>query len=387
MWWCGFAVETFSEGGVSGLWQVRSRVGDHVSVARRVPPTCYAQSAGAKIAYQVSGDGACDLVLVPGLVSHLELQWQQLSYRRFVTALEHACRVIRFDKRGTGLSDPTDALPSMDERVVDLAAVMDAAGSQAAVVLGISDGGRGAIAFAAAHPGRVLGLILYGTSYRGPRTHLLRRYRAIVDHWGEGNLLELVAPSLVGPVSRDAAGAYERAAASPGMAAALIESMARADVRGLLPSLHMPVLVVHREDDMIPLGDARAVADAIPGAVLTIVPGRDHLPWAGAWEPVVHSVAEFVTSIAAPPSVPAKGLRPSAARQHHLGWPALTEGEWRVASLAIQGHTNAEIADRLFLSRYTVETHLKHIFAKLGLRSRAELAAVAGEGRGRSPNT
>src|SRR5271169_1334592 len=95
---------------------------DHVIVARRVPPTRYAQSAGAKIAYQVSGEGRCDLVFVPGLVSHLDLQWQQLSYRRFVTALEHACRVIRFDKRGTGLSDPTDALPDMDERVVALAA-------------------------------------------------------------------------------------------------------------------------------------------------------------------------------------------------------------------------------------------------------------------------
>ncbi len=142
---------------------------DHVSVARRVPPTRYAQSAGAKIAYQVSGEGPCDLVFVSGLVSHLELQWQQLSYRRFVTALEHACRVIRFDKRGTCLSDPTDVLPSMDQRVVDLAAVMDAAGSQTAVVFGVSDGGRGAIAFAAAHPDRVLGLVLYGTSSRGPR--------------------------------------------------------------------------------------------------------------------------------------------------------------------------------------------------------------------------
>jgi pimeloyl-ACP methyl ester carboxylesterase len=206
---------------------------DHVSVARRVPPTRYAQSAGAKIAFQVSGEGRSDLVFVPGLVSHLELQ--QLSYRRFVAALERACRVIRFDKRGTGLSDPTGALPGMDERVADLAAVMDAAGPQAAVVFGVSDGGRGAIAFAAAHPDRVLGLVLYGTSYRGPRPGLLRRYRAIVGRWGEGNLLELVAPSLAGPAGSDAAGAFERAAASPGMAAALIESMGRADVRPFLP--------------------------------------------------------------------------------------------------------------------------------------------------------
>jgi pimeloyl-ACP methyl ester carboxylesterase/DNA-binding CsgD family transcriptional regulator len=360
---------------------------DHVRVARRVPPTRYAQSAGAKIAFQVSGESPRDLVFVPGLVSHLDLQWQQLGYRRFVTALEQACRVIRFDKRGTGLSDPTDALPSMDERVADLAAVMDAAGSQAAVVFGVSDGGRAAIAFAAAHPGRVLGLVLYGISCRGPRPGLLRRYRSIVSRWGEGDLLALVAPSLAGPASRDAAGAFERAAASPGMAAALIESVGRADVRDLLAGLQMPALVVHREQDLIPLADARAVASAIPGAVLRVVPGRDHLPWAGQWEPVVQAVAGFIDDVAGPVTAPARQPRASLPRTRHVGWPALTEGEWRVVALAAQGHTNTEIADRLFLSRYTVETHLKHVFAKLGLRSRAELAAVAASARAGSPDT
>jgi pimeloyl-ACP methyl ester carboxylesterase/DNA-binding CsgD family transcriptional regulator len=360
---------------------------DHVCVARRVPPTRYAQSAGAKIAFQVSGEGPCDLVFVPGLVSHLDLQWQQPSYRRFVTALEHACRVIRFDKRGTGLSDPTDALPGMDERVADLAAVMDAAGSQAAVVFGVSDGGRGAIAFAAAHPARVLGLILYGTSYRGPRPGLLRRYRSIVGRWGEGRLLELVAPSLAGPGNRDFAGAFERAAASPGMAAALIESMGRADVSGLLATLEMPVLVAHREHDLIPVADARAVAGAISGAVLRVVPGGDHLPWAGDWEPVVEAVVGFIDEVAAPGTVPAREPRASLPRARHVGWPALTEGEWRVVALAAQGHTNAEIAGRLYLSRYTVETHLKNVFAKLGLRSRAELAAIAASAQTRPPNT
>jgi pimeloyl-ACP methyl ester carboxylesterase/DNA-binding CsgD family transcriptional regulator len=360
---------------------------DHGVVARRVPSTRYAQSDGAKIAFQVSGEGPCDLVFVPGLVSHLDLQWQQLSYRRFVTALGQACRVIRFDKRGTGLSDPTDALPSMDERVVDLAAVMDAAGSQAAVLLGVSDGGRGAVAFAAAHPGRVLGLVLYGTSYRGPRPGLVRRYRSIIGRWGEGDLLELVAPSLAGPASRDAAGAFERAAASPGMAAALIESMGQGDVSGLLMALRVPALVVHREQDMIPLADARAVAAAIRGAVLRVVPGRDHLPWAGDWEPVAQAVVGFIDGIAGPATAPAREPRAAAPRTRQVGWPALTEGEHRVVALAAQGHTNAEIADRLFLSRYTVETHLKHVFVKLCLRSRAELAAVAAAAQSRTPDT
>lgn len=360
---------------------------DHVTVARRLPSTRYAQSDGAKIAYQVSGEGPCDLVLVPGLVSHLDMQWQQLSYRRFVTALERRCRVIRFDKRGTGLSDPTGTLPSMDERVVDLAAVMDAAGSQTAVLFGVSDGGRGAIAFAAAHPGRVHGLILYGTSYRGPRSGLLDRYRSIVGRWGEGDLLKLIAPSAASPASRDAAAAFERAAASPGMAAALVESMGRADVSDLLATLQVPALVVHRDRDIIPLADARAVASAIPGADLRVVPGGDHLPWVGDWEPVVTAVAGFIDGVAESGPAPAKGSRASHPRTHHVGWPALTEGEWRVVALAAQGHTNAEIASRLFLSRYTVETHLKHVFAKLGLRSRAELAAIAAAAGATPPNT
>lgn len=359
---------------------------DHGLVARRLPSTHYAQSAGAKIAYQVSGDGPCDLVLVPGLVSHLDMQWQDLSYRRFVTALERVGRVIRFDKRGTGLSDPAGTLPSMDERVVDLAAVMDSAGSRAAVMFGVSDGGRGAIALAAAHPDRVLGLVLYGTSYRGPRPGLLDQYRSIVGRWGEGDLLELIAPSAASPGNRDAAAAFERAAASPGMAAALIESMGRADVSDLLTTLAMPALVLHRDRDIIPLADARTVASAIPGAVLTVLPGGDHLPWAGDWAPVVAAVAGFIDDVAGSGTAAARGVRGSFPRTR-VGWPAITQGEWRVVELAAQGHSNAEIARRLFLSRYTVETHLKHVFTKLGLHSRAELAAVAASASTTPPNT
>ena len=180
-------------------------------MVRRPPQTRYAPSSGAKIAYQVSGAGPPDLVMVPGLVSHLDIQWQQTAYRRFVRALEQRTRVIRLDKRGTGLSDPAVGLPAAGERVQDLAAVMAAARSSCAVLFGMSDGGRAAIAFAAAYPGRTQGLILYGTSYRGPRAALLRRYRSVVRHWGEGRLAGLVAPSMAGPQARPAAGAFERA--------------------------------------------------------------------------------------------------------------------------------------------------------------------------------
>ena len=141
------------------------------------------------------------------------------------------------------------------------------------------------IAFAAAHPGRTQGVILYGTSYRGPRAALLRRYRSMVRHWGQGQIIDLVAPSLAGPQARREAGAFERAAASPAMAAALIESLGLIDVRDLMSGLALPTLVLHRQGDVIPVADAQIVADQIPRGDPRIVPGHDHLPRAGAGRP------------------------------------------------------------------------------------------------------
>ena len=284
-------------------------------MARRPPQTRYAQSSGAKIAYQVSGTGPPDLLMVHGLVSHLDLQWQQTGYRRFVRALEQGGRVIRLDKRGTGLSDPVAELPTTEQRVQDVAAVMAAARASRAVLFGLSDGGRAAIAFAAAHPGRTRGLILYDTSYRGPRAALLRRYRAAVRHWGEGRLADLVAPSLTGPAAaREAAGAFERAAASPGMAAALVESLGLMDVHHLMSGLTVPTLVLHREGDVVPAADARAVAAGIPGARLTILPGTDHLPWVGDWAPVIAEILDFMSQVAPGQVAPGPRSRVRAGR-------------------------------------------------------------------------
>jgi pimeloyl-ACP methyl ester carboxylesterase/DNA-binding CsgD family transcriptional regulator len=356
-------------------------------VAQGPPKTRYAQSSGAKIAYQVSGAGPPDLVMVPGLISHLDMQWQQTGYRRFVRALERGARLIRLDKRGTGLSDPVGELPTTGERVQDLAAVMAAARSPRAMLFGMSDGGRAAIAYAAAHPDRTQGLILYGTSYRGPRAGLLRRYQSVVRHWGEGRLAELVAPSLAGPQTKVDAGAFERAAASPAMAAALIESLGLIDVHELMSGLTVPVLVLHREEDIIPVADARLVAGQIPGAALKILPGRDHLPWVGDWPGVAREILAFLDEVAPARKRPQRrggaGSRPA---RPPLGWPSLTDAELAVVRLAAEGLTNAEVAARLFLSRYTVETHLKHVFAKLGVESRAELAALASR-HGAPPDT
>jgi pimeloyl-ACP methyl ester carboxylesterase/DNA-binding CsgD family transcriptional regulator len=350
-------------------------------MARNPPETRYAQSSGAKIAYQVSGHGPPDVVMVHGLISHLDLQWQQTGYRRFVRALEQGSRLIRLDKRGTGLSDPAAGLPTIEERVRDVAAVMDAARSSRAVLFGLSDGGRAAIAFAAAHAGRTQGLILYGVSYRGPRAALLRRYRSMVRHWGQGQIIELMAPSLASLQARREAGAFERAAASPAMAAALIESLGLIDVHDLMGGLAVPALVLHREGDIIPVADARMVASQIPGATLKILPGQDHLPWVGDWTSVAGEILAFLDQGGPARRHPDRRGRPegpgSRPPRPALGWPSLTNAELPVMRLAAEGRTNAEIAARLYLSRYTVETHLKHVFAKLGVESRAELAALA----------
>jgi DNA-binding CsgD family transcriptional regulator len=300
------------------------------------------------------------------------------------------------------LSDPAAELPTTQERVRDVAAVMAAAKSSRAVLFGLSDGGRAAIAFAAAYPGRTRGLILYGTSYRGPRAALLRRYRSMVRHWGQGQIIDLMAPSLAGPQARREAGAFERAAASPAMAAALIESLGLIDVRDLMSGLAVPTLVLHRLQDIVPVGDARIVAGQIPGATLRILPGRDHLPWVGDWVSVAGEILAFLAQVAPARKEPARNQqvrdgrpgsrppRPAGSRPPRpaLGWPSLTEAELPVVRLAAEGHTNADIAARLCLSRYTVETHLKHVFAKLGVESRTELAALAaGQAESPGPNT
>ncbi len=229
---------------------------------------------------------------------------------------------------------------------------------------------------------------MYGTSYRGPRAALLRRFRSVVRHWGDGRIVDLVAPSLASPQARQAAGAFERAAASPAMAAALIESLGLIDVRDLMSGLTVPTLVLHRDGDFIPVADAGLVAGQIPGAVLRTLPGNDHLPWAGDWAAVAGEILAFVAEVAPARQAARRGAPGIRPPRPAVGWSALTDAELPVVRLAAEGRTNAQIAAGLFLSRYTVETHLKHVFAKLGVESRTELAAlVAARGHRTDPDT
>src|SRR5262249_31687632 len=187
------------------------------------PATRYARSGEAHVAYLVTGVGLTDLILTPGFISHLDLQWESVTYRRFVRQLAAFARVTRYDKRGTGLSDPVPAVPTLEQRADDLSAVLDAAGSTRAIVLGYSEGGPTAIRFATRVPARTAGLILDGTASVPPPPEIARRFREAVSCWGHGATLAMLAPSLLPSSAQLAtAAALERASASPAMAAALV---------------------------------------------------------------------------------------------------------------------------------------------------------------------
>jgi pimeloyl-ACP methyl ester carboxylesterase/DNA-binding CsgD family transcriptional regulator len=341
------------------------------------PKTLYADSAGAKIAYQVVGRGL-DLVIVPGLVTHLELLWRMPAYRRFILSLSSFSRLVRFDKRGTGLSDPVVALPTLEERVADLGAVLRSARCRRPVLLGYSEGGPIAIRYAALHPRSVRALVLYGTASRSPPGWAMKQMRSMVVHWGEGRSVDIFAPSANSDAERNERAALERGAASPAMARALVEALAETDVTAELPKIRVPTLVVHRRTEFIPLSYGEALASGIRGARLVVLEGTDHLPWSGDSDAIVRAVGDFLREVAPVRDGAERQVKQPAQRPRRplTGWDSLTASELRVAALAAQGLSNREIADRLFIARYTVETHLKHVFGKLGVVSRTELAGV-----------
>jgi len=349
------------------------------------PATHYARSGEAHVAYQVTGVGLTDLILTPGFISHLDLQWESVAYRRFVRQLARFVRVIRYDKRGTGLSDPVAAVPTLEQRVDDLCAVLDAVGSARTVVLGYSEGGPTAIRFAARTPQRTLGLVLYGTFCMPPPPEIARRFRDAVGRWGQGATLELLAPSLLlSATQRETAAALERASASPAMAAALVEAVVRTDIRSLLPEIAVPALVIHRRGDVIMVEQGRYLAEHIPGAEYVELDGADHLPWVGDTDAVVAAIAGFVRRFGGPRRLLRAGARPRPARAA-TGWGSLTDAERNISVLVAEGLSNPAIASRLFVSRHTVESHLKHAYAKLGVSSRVELAALALREDGKNP--
>ncbi len=279
--------------------------------AFEIPEVRYALSGEVNIAWQAIGTGPIDLVFVMGWISHLEYFWTEPSFARFLRRLAGFARVILFDKRGTGLSDrvPPEQLPTLEQRMDDVRAVMEAAGCQRAVLCGVSEGGPMCSLFAATYPERTVALVMMGSYARrlrsadypwGPseaqRDAFLDDIRT---HWGGPVGLEVRAPGKASdPAFRAWWAAYLRRGASPAAAVALTRMNSEIDIRHVLPSVRVPTLVLHRSGDRCLLvEEGRYLAENIPGARFVELPGEDHLPFVGAQDEFLDEIEEFLTGV------------------------------------------------------------------------------------------
>jgi pimeloyl-ACP methyl ester carboxylesterase/DNA-binding winged helix-turn-helix (wHTH) protein len=325
----------------------------------RPPDTMYARSGDVNIAYQVIGDAPLDLVFVMGWVSHLEYFWREPSFARFLLRLASFSRLILFDKRGTGLSDrvPINELPTLEQRMDDVRAVMDAVGSERAALCGVSEGGPMCSLFAATYPEKTLALVMIGTYAKRIRDddypwaptpeHRQQFFEEMREQWGGPVGLEERAPSVADdPQFREWWATYLRMGASPGAALALTQMNAEIDVRQVLPSIRVPTLVIHRsEDQCLKVEEGRYVAERIPGARYVELPGTDHLPFVGDQDGILDEVEEFLTGVRhtlEPDRVLATVLftRISSSKEHAQ---RLGERDWEALIDRLQTHVRKEI--------------------------------------------
>ena len=272
------------------------------------PRVRYARSGNVNIAYQVVGSGPIDIVFVMGWVSHLEYFWNEPSFAAFLSRLASMARLILFDKRGTGLSDPVpiSELPTLDQRMLDVQAVMESAGSRRAVLLGVSEGGPLCALFAAMHPDKTAGLVMLGSYARrlwapdypwGPTAEEREEFlQSIINEWGGPVGIDERAPSrALDPEFRNWWAAYLRMGASPGAAVALTRMNATVDIRNILPTITVPSLIIHRTGDrLLKIDEGRYLASLIPGATMVELPGDDHLPFVGDQVAVLSAVDQFL---------------------------------------------------------------------------------------------
>jgi len=342
------------------------------TVGMQPPETRYAKSGDVNIAYQVVGDGPLDLVYVPGWVSNVELMWDEPGYVRLLRRLASFSRLVVFDKRGTGLSDrvPNDHLPTLEQRMDDVRAVMDAVGSARAALLGHSEGANMAALFAATYPQRASALVLLGAfakrirSADYPWAPTAEERLALADQvereWGKLDLTDM-APSMEGDERFWAhLAAYSRRSASPAAAAALLRMNSQIDIRGILAAIRVPTLVLHRSGDRdAKVEEGRYIADRIPGARFVELPGEDHLIWAGEQEALLAEVEEFLT-----------GVRPGPEHDRVLATVLFTD---------VVGSTEraAELGDRPW--RWLLEQHHAAVRRELE-RWRGREVDTAGDG-------
>ncbi len=275
------------------------------------PETRYARSAEGRVAYQVVGDGPMDLVFIQPWTSNIDAMWEEPSVVRFLQRLATFSRLVCFDKRGTGVSDPVPlaALPTLEQWMDDVRIVMEAARSERAALLGHGDGGQMAMLFAATYPERTSALILADTFARVlrdvdypwgfPSDRVPRWLQLAEKFWGTGTNVDLVAPSLAHDERfRRWYARFERLAMSPRPFTALAAAAFQRDLRGVLPTIRVPTLVVHRVGDRVfQVGHGRYLAEHIPGAKYVELPGEDHVFHVGDTEAMLGEIEEFLTGV------------------------------------------------------------------------------------------
>jgi class 3 adenylate cyclase len=273
--------------------------------------TRYARSGDVSIAYQVVGEGPFDLVYVPGWVSNVELMWDEPDYTAFLERLASFSRLIIFDKRGTGLSDPVplDRLPTLEQRMDDVRAVMDAVGSDRAALLGHSEGGNMCVLFSATYPDRTTALVLVGCYAKRIRSDDYPWAPTVEDRareieqteatWGSPEAFRELAPSKANDEAFERwVGRYLRQSASPKAAAALLRMNTQIDVREVLPAIRVPTILIYRTDDAdVHVDEGRYIAERIPGARFVEVPGADHSMWTGDATAILDEIEEFLTGV------------------------------------------------------------------------------------------
>lgn len=282
-----------------------------VAPAADPPPARYAHGGGIHVAFQTYGSGPIDVLLLPGFVTHVERSWEDPRCRAFLSSLAAMGRLILLDRRGVGLSDRVGSKPSVEATAEDIGTVLDAAGSRRVVLFGMSEGGPACIKYAADHPARVAGLVLFASLAKGSAApdypHALKasQYEVwleqLITVWGGPAGIETFAPSLAGDAQARAwwAGLL-RAASSPGALTGVLEALRDTDVRHLLPRISAPTLVLHRRDDRaVRIGAGRHLASHIAGAKFIELDGADHWAFAGDQQPVLASIRKFVGGLAA----------------------------------------------------------------------------------------
>jgi len=273
------------------------------------PRTHYAKAGDISIAYQVTGDGPVDLVRVPGWISNVDYEWEYSPLARLIERFSQFSRFIRFDKRGTGLSDREVGFPTLEQRIEDVHAVMDAVGSDRAVLFGSSEVGNMSILSAATYPDRTAGLILQGCQARGQwapdypwaptKEQIEEQLIELERDWGGAVDLKDGAPSLANDqLAQEWSAAYMRYSASPKAAIAMWRLGAEVDVRGILSSIRVPTLVLQKEHDRwVKQEEGRYLASQIPNARFVLLPGLDHLIWGDGQDRLIEEVEAFVTGV------------------------------------------------------------------------------------------